>query len=399
MFIIPDISLLKLNKNYEIAYSILRDILELNCPDIKKLETLYGRQKAGAIQQLIRNFIKSNFQSARKVRSHNPDSPMEITLARNAIERNADYQNVHSSILLNRIPDTKHLGVFYGNYSESIRNIIIKYNELNLKRKCEIGAATHLNRVGAVVFQLKMNDPGTYEYSATAMLHDAIEDLARLKRKSNGKLDVDSYNRFIDENIPERLQSGVKILTNHYNILLSYVIDILEEEDKAYTLKNILSEIDKIASLKSRELSVYAEKMHGVFLNAETEGNLIEALRWECYRNLYLEGIAKETSGRKDHRIYEIKGVDLSDNSHGKGALSIDARIRNINKNLMWGIKGYSMKSTWKPFNAHIQEVIEDAYQSAEYLILSDLLQPHSSTDFVMSALLKIIKLENVFYL
>lgn len=79
--------------------------------------------------------------------------------------------------------------------------------------------------------------------------------------------------------------------------------------------------------------------------------------------------------------------------------MSIDARIRNINKNLMWGIKGYSMKSTWKPFNAHIQEVIEDAYQSAEFLILSDLLQPHSSTDFVMSALLKIIKLENVFYL
>lgn len=177
------------------------------------------------------------------------------------------------------------------------------------------------------------------------------------------------------------------------------MLGILEEEDKAYTLKNILTEVDKIASLKSRELSKYAEKMHKIFRNSETDGNLIDTLRWECYKNLYLEGIARETSSRMDHRIYEIKGVDLSDNSHGKGALSIDARIRNINKNLMWGIKGYSMNSTWKPFNAHIQEVMEDAYQSAEFLILSDLLQPHSSTDFVMSALMKIIKLEDVFYL
>jgi len=65
----------------------------------------------------------------------------------------------------------------------------------------------------------------------------------------------------------------------------------------------------------------------------------------------------------------------------------------------MWGVKGYGMKSTWKPFNAHIQEIIEDAYQSAEYLILSDMLRPHSPSDFMMSALLKIIKLEDVFYI
>ncbi|MCE1164304.1 MAG: hypothetical protein LWX07_02755 [Bacteroidetes bacterium] len=399
MYIIPDIVQLKLNKNFDIAYSILQDILALKCPDIRKIETLYGSQKSHVIRELMKDFIGRYLDGAKRIRPHNPDSPMEITLARKAVEKNPDYQKVHSSILLNKIPEIRHLEIFYGEYSKSVQDVIRLYVNLNLKRKCEIGAASHLNRVGAVVFQLRMNNPGAHDYSAAAMLHDSIEDLVKLKRKPDGRLDTDSYNSFIEKYIPEQLQAAVKILTNHYNIILSYILDILEEEDKAYTLKNILGELEKIAALKYRELSGYAEKMHKIFRKAETEGNLIEALRWECYKNLYLEGISKETSSRKDHRVYEIKGVDLSDNSHGKGSLSIDARIRNINKNLMWGVKGYSMESTWKPFNAHIQEVMEDAYQSAEYLILSDLLQPHSSADFVMSALLKILKMEDVFYI
>ena len=44
------------------------------------------------------------------------------------------------------------------------------------------------------------------------------------------------------------------------------------------------------------------------------------------------------------------------------------------------------------------EEIIEDALQSAEALILYDLLQSQSSQDFIMSALHKIKKLEPVFY-
>jgi hypothetical protein len=324
---------------------------------------------------------------------------MDITLARNALESDTEYQKMHSSILLNRMPEEKLLEKFYGRYSSHVLRIFGKYVKLNLKRKCEIGAATHLNRVGALVYQLKMNDEGTFEYSATAALHDSIEDLVNLRSRSDGYIDTDEYDRFLDENLPAELRPQIKILTNYYNLILTYVLGILEETDKAFSLKNITGEIEKITSVKKKELSGSAGKMIELFRVIELEGNLIEFLRWECYKKLYLEGIATESSRKNDHRIYEIKGVDLSDNAHGKGALSIDARIRNINKNLLWGVKGYSMKSTWKPFNAHIQEIIEDAYQSAEYLILSDMLRPHSPSDFMMSALLKIIKLEDVFYI
>ena len=400
MMIIHDIELLKLNKNFDIAYSILKDILEQRCPDLKKIEQLYGAQKSKTLQDLIKNFISRNLRGTRIPRPHNPDSPMEIVLARREVEKDVNYQKVHSYILLNRTPEIKYLENFYGNYSLCVQKIISHYIEQNLKRKCEIGAATHLNRVGAVVFQLKMNDTGKYNYSTTAVMHDSIEDLMRLKKAKRGKgVDADSYNKFIDEYIPNDLQEKVKILTNHYNLILNYVLSRLEENDRAYTKKNILSEIEIIVLQKTKEFNKFAEKMHKLISETEAETDLTDTIKWQCYKTLYLEGIAKETARKSDHRIYEIKGVDLSDNAHGKGALSIDARIRNINKNLMWGIKGYAMKSTWKPFNDHIQEVIEDAYQSAEYLILGDLLQPYSSTDFMMSALNKVIKLENVFYI
>jgi hypothetical protein len=400
MMVIHDIELLKLNKNYDIAYSILKDILEQRCPDIKKIEYLYGVQKSKTLQELIKSFIIKNLRGTRILRPHNPGSPVEILLARREVEKDEDYQKVHSSILLNKLPEIKSLEKFYGNYSGHVLKIIKKYIQLNLKRKCEIGAATHLNRVGAVVFQLKMNDTGKYNYSSAAVMHDSIEDLMRLKKSLNGTgIDTEGYGRFIEEHIPFDLQDKVKILTNHYNLLLNYVLERLEDNDKAYTKKNILAELEIIVLQKTGGLGRFAEKMHKLISDTETDNDLIETIKWKCYKTLYLDGIAKETARKGDHRIYEIKGVDLSDNAHGKGALSIDARIRNINKNLMWGIKGYAMKSTWKPFNDHIQEVIEDAYQSAEYLVLSDMLQPYSSADFLMSALNKIIKLEKVYYI
>jgi len=284
MFFNPDISHLKLNKNYDIAYSILKDILEQKIPDLRKTERLFGLQKARTVQELIRDFINGNPNGGRKVRPHNSDTPMDITLARNALESDTEYQKMHSSILLNRMPEIRLLEKFYGNYSSHVLRIFGKYVKLNLKRKCEIGAATHLNRVGALVYQLKMNDEGTYDYSATAALHDSIEDLVNLKSRSDGFIDTDEYDRFLDENLPTELRPQIKILTNYYNLILTYVLGILEETDRAFSLKNITGEIEKITAVKKRELSAAAEKMIELFRDIEAERGLVEHLRWECYK-------------------------------------------------------------------------------------------------------------------
>ncbi len=394
-----DIELLKTQKNFKTAFAVLQNILNSRCPELILLDKLYGSKKSKVIQSIIKEYlIKSNFKN-RIVRASNEDAPMEIALARREIESDINYQKIHSSILLNKVPDIKSLEIFYGEYALAVRIILELYAQMNLKRKCEISAFSHLNRVGACVFQLKMNDTGKYDYSSTAVMHDSIEDLLRLTIIPDGKgIDADKYYLFIDKYIPEDLQNAVKILTNHYNLIISFITEKLIDEDKAFTKKNILHELHIIEEQKPFELIKYVKKMIELISEVEIEENVLDTIKWECYKNLYLEGIAHSTVLKTDHRIYEIKGVDLSDNSHGKGSLSIDARIRNINKNLMWGIKGYAMQSSWKPFNDHIEEIVQDALFSAEFIILNDLLKPDSSMDFMMSTLLKIEKLEYVFF-
>lgn len=394
-----ELELLKLNKNFEKANSLLDDILDGKCPDMNLLDSLFGMKKSKSIHSAIKEFLENgNFQKKIK-RTGDKNAPMEITLARREIENDTNYQCIHSTILMDRIPEEKQLAVFYGDYSRHINKVIQLYSEKNLKRKCEISAASHLNRVGACVFQLKMNDTGKYNYSSTAFLHDSIEDLLKLTDRKTGKgIDSDKYYKFIDNYIPTDLQQGVKILTNHYDLIISYIKEKLLDEDKALTRRNILIELESLEKQKPAELIVYVQKMIALLADADVEEHDFEGIKWECYINLYLEGIAHTTMKKDDHRLYEIKGVDLSDNSHGKGSLSVDARIRNIKKNLMWGIKGYAMHSTWKPFNDHIEEIVQDALFSAQFIILSDLLKPDSSLDFIMSSLLKIVKLEDVFF-
>ena len=164
-------------------------------------------------------------------------------------------------------------------------------------------------------------------------------------------------------------------------------------------MKNILHILEKLVKQKLEDLNIYVEKMLRLLSNKIIEENILENAKWECYKNLYLSGIAESSKELNDFRLFEIKGIDLSDNAHGKEALSVEAKIRNTNKNVLWGILGYSMQSSWAPLNNHIQEIIEDALLSAEVIILNDLLQKQSSQDFVMSALYKINKLEPIFYI
>ena len=138
--------------------------------------------------------------------------------------------------------------------------------------------------------------------------------------------------------------------------------------------------------------------MNEIIEDFDEDENYIQELRWKFYKDLYLNGIANESLQNDNYRIFEIKGIDLSDNAHGKDALSLDGRIRNINKNVYWSKLGFNMKSTWVPLNNHIRENMEDAYESAELIVLRGLLEPQSSLDFVTSSLLKFSKMEEVFY-
>lgn len=387
--------------NYKMAYEVFSSLISKSSPDIILLKKLYGEKKAEVIKENILKYFSEDKKKKFTVRAHNLNAPQEIVNARKEMENNIYFQRIQSALLKkNDIPAKPDLQFFYGEFAEYVYSIIRIYKKLNLKRKCELNAATHLNRVGAVVFQLKMNDSESFKYSSIAMMHDAVEDLLDYSELSRGgKIHIDYYNKFLDEFIPFELRKSVKKLTNHFSFLINFITEKLKADDKSVSLKNILAVLEKMQRVKLGELNEYIEKMQNLLLNVKLEGDIIESAKWECYKNLYLNGIAEASIALNDYRLYEIKGIDLSDNAHGKGALSSEAKIRNIRKNMLWGKIGYRLHSSWRPLNDKIQEIMEDALQSAEYLILSDLLQTQSSQDFVMSALFKIKKLEKVFYI
>lgn len=399
MWINSELKSLHKEPNYKLAHEVFSSIISKSCPDINLIKKLYDEKKANVIFENIRNYFIREKRKILIPRKHNLEAPLEIINARKEIEKNKHFQKIQAAILLNELPSKSDLEIFYGNYTDYVYNIIDIYKRLNLKRKCELNAATHLSRVGAVVYQLKMNDAGTYKYSSIAMMHDAVEDLLNYSKLiKNGKIHIDYYNSFLNDFIPKDLQQSVKILTNHYNFFINFIVDKLKDDDKSISLNNILIVLKKLSKSRLGELNQYVEKMYELLSRIEPEDDIVDSAKWECYNSLYLSGIADASKLTDDFRLYEIKGVDLSDNAHGKGSLSTDAKIRNIKKNMLWGIIGYKMHTSWKPMNDKIQEIMEDALQSAEALILNDLLQTQSSQDFVMSALFKIKKLEPVFY-
>lgn len=393
---------LKQYNNFYNAMEILEYIKNRCVPSIGLLTRAYGQSKAVIIQEIFENYFDANFKPWLKVREHDYTAPEEVFNARTNLEEDENYQKIHASILYNIVPDIDDLRKFYGPYSESVKKIFEQYIYLQLKRKCNISSASHLNRVGGVAIELNFNAAGCFEYGAIAAMHDAIEDLLPLVRDGyRRKYDIENYKEFLDEYIPFVLQPFVKTLTNHYDLILGYTIRHLKEKDRFINISNIVEVLEMLQSKRLNEIEEYIAELHLVLLNTEfdEEQDLIEQIKWKCYKELYLKGIAEKSIKDNNYRIFEIKGIDLSDNFHGKDSLSVDGKIRSMNKNIIWGKLGYGFHSTWTPLNNHIRETIEEVFISAENLILRDLFEPQSTLDFITATLIKFSLLEEVFYI
>ncbi|MCX7833436.1 MAG: hypothetical protein N2490_04420 [Ignavibacteria bacterium] len=390
------------NPKFPYAMELLEYFKKRTVPDKGLLEKLYGASKTDILQKQIGLFFENNYKENFVIRKHDYEAPVEIYNTRTNLEQDLDYQKIHNDIIEGREPELYYLRKFYGNFSEQIQFLYSKYLKYNLKRRCELPAASHLNRVAGVAIKLNFNSDGSFKYGAVAGLHDVIEDLFPVIKDENGNhYDFEHYKDFIEKYIPEEVREEIKILSNHYDMILAYVVKYLRDTDKAMTKNNILDMLKYMTSKEQWELNKYIRKMIVLIEkdNSLNEKEIIDDIKWKCYYELYLNGIATASKSMNNFRLFEIKGIDLLDNFHGKDVLSVDGRIRNIKKNIMWAKLGYSLSSTWMPLNNHIRECMEDAFVAAECIVLRDLLQEQSSIDFVMAGLIKFKKLEDVFYI
>ena len=138
--------------------------------------------------------------------------------------------------------------------------------------------------------------------------------------------------------------------------------------------------------------------MHYILEGASLDDDVYAQAKWICYSELYIREMAIYTHSRGDYRTFEIKAIDLSDNGHGREALALDSRIKNLLKQQIYATYASQLKSTWHGINNRVAELQDDALVHAEHLIILDFLQQQSYLDFAMSTLLKIISLRPILF-
>lgn len=386
---------------YHLAEELLESIIKGIIPPDGLVRSLYGDSKTRVIRYNLEKFIGSRKESGFSLRAHNINAPTEISDTRSKIESDSNFQTIHSTILSGDVPPSSELSHFYHDYSTTVRCAFKLFSKHKLVRKCGVPTIAHANRVGTLSTAIGLNDDqATYKYSAVAALHDLIEDLLFTAKDKTGKTyGFENYQQFLDDFIPAEIQSEVKILTNHYDLIVKFVTSDLKKRNEYLSFQNILASIYKLIDNGPEQIKEYAAAAYNLLCEKVYETDILDAIRWECYKELYIEGIASASKDSKDYRLYEIKSFDLSDNGHGLGSLSNDSKIRNLIKQEIWVRKGYRLESDWEPINRRIMELMEDTLVYAKHLVIKDLLEPQFSQDYIVSALKKFEQMHAIFYI
>jgi hypothetical protein len=231
-------------------------------------------------------------------------------------------------------------------------------------------------------------------------MHDALEDLLELARDEHDHVyRLHNYQLFLDRYVSPELHSHLKLVTNFYDLILTEVNDHLKNEGKYINKENLMWALEDMYLHEPVEIHPYLEKVHYVLEDATLDGDVFGHAKWKCYSELYISEMAVYTHARGDYRTFEIKAIDLSDNGHGRDALAMSSRVKNIIKHQIYANYGRRLQSTWHGINNRVSELQEDALVHAEHIIISDLLQQQSYMDFAVSTLLKLLSLKSVFFL
>ncbi|GAB1349221.1 hypothetical protein MASR1M107_14340 [Ignavibacteriales bacterium] len=387
------------DKRYIIAREILTALKQSQVPDYNLLARLFPIDLAKIAMKDIEIYLSRNIITGKKIRAHIYEAPTDISDARSKVENMAVYQNLHSQLLTGQVPEMENIREFYGEYSDFAFSVFEQFRKYRMFRKCGLPSAAHINRVGSIASFLNINDPGSKLYSAIAVGHDLIEDILY---KAVDEYDIhygfDRYEEFIEKFIPAELRDGIAILTNHYDLIIKYVVEFLDEGGIGINNGSISYSLEDLMEKNHPVLSKYADRTLQVLQSLPPESKDLDEIRWVCYKDLYLKDIAGLSKKADNFRFYEIKSFDLSDNGHGIGSLSMDARIKNLLKQEAWAREGYLFNTQWEPINRRIMELNEDILVFAEAFVIKDLLEYQSIQDFLLSALYKIKRLEKIFF-
>lgn len=393
-----EISMLKKSPRYKYARILLDSLLNRQIPDEKVVKKLY-KNSYKKIIEFSQRFIQEEYGTPRE---HDMGAPTLISDARMNAAKNKHFQAMHHELLDFNVPDKKYLKHFFGKYADAVALSYKLFIQQKKIRKSGISMTCHHNRVACTFYELNKDNPQIQWYASVAALHDFIEDLMyNLKDEEGNRYTIANYQEFLDKMIPKELQESVKLLTNHYDMILKYVDYHLDRRGKRFNKDNVLEFLKLLDYNAYTELKDFIIKTINVIESSPYEEtsskDYLEDIKWKCYTGLYIPEIVKMSYKDKAHLVLLIKLVDLSDNNHGLDSMDQASKIKNIRKSVITSdlIAGLDNGRLLSPY---IREIREDALVKAEHFVLRDLMHEESSQDFSVDALVKIHQMKDVFY-
>jgi hypothetical protein len=389
---------LKKSPKYKYARIVLDSLLNRQIPDEKILKKLYKKSYKKIIQ-FSERFIREGYGSPRL---HDFDAPMLISDARISIAKDKTFQTIHHELLDFKVPEKKHLEKFFGIYADSVALSYRLFIQQKKVRKSGISMSCHHNRVACTFFELNKDNPDVKWYSSVAALHDFIEDLMyNLKDEYGNRYTIENYQEFLDKMIPKELQDAVKLLTNHYDMILKYVDYHLDRRGKRFNKENVLEFLKLLDYQAYKELKDFIVRTINIIESSPYEEtsskDYLEDIKWKCYTGLYIPEIVNMSYKDSAHLVLLIKLVDLSDNNHGLDSMDQTSKIKNIRKSVITSDLIATL-DTARFLEPYIREIKEDALVKAEHFVIKDFMHIESCQDFFVDALVKIHRMKDVFY-
>ncbi|GIU68851.1 MAG: hypothetical protein KatS3mg002_0087 [Candidatus Woesearchaeota archaeon] len=397
-----EISTLKKSPRYKYAKTVFDSLLKGKMPEDAILKKLY-KNSYKKIIELSTSFLSEEHGT---LRTHDFEAPTLISDARIAVAKNKYYQEIHNTLLNFKIPDISLLKKFFGKYSESVQLSYKLFIQQKKLRKSGISMTCHHNRVAFTVYELNKKHPLIEWYASIAALHDFIEDLMyNLKDEDGNRYTIENYQEFLDKLISKDLQEPVKLLTNHYDMILKYVDYHLERRGKRFNKENVLEFLKLLDYQAYNELRDFIIKIVKIIESTPYEEvsskDYLEYIKWKCYTELYIPEIVNTSYNSNmdnSHLILLIKIVDLSDNNHGLDSMDQESKIKNIRKSVITSDLIAKLDKD-KLLENYIREIREDALVKAEHLVIKDFMHIESCQDFFVDGLLKVRKMKDVFFL
>ncbi len=378
---------------------IFVSILDGRNPDKADIAEIYGKGNADRLFDHISLFVKRNGRIG--IRRERPSAPAsrDIRGERARIENDPAFDAPHRLLLSGTAPSVRDLEPLYGAYAPAVEKAFHVYVDRNIRRKCLIPSASHLNRVGAVVYALGMDDDGTRRYAAIGALHDVIEDLlTKVTTGGRTAYGIERYSDFVLDFVPPDLIAMVELLTNRSGLLIEVIGDKLKEKGYSFNKRWVLVHLDELRDSADSELHGSFDRLRDFLGDMDAKDFDPESVAWKCYQHFYISDLATKAHREENYRPFEIKAVDLADNAIGRDALALDGRIRNLIKIQTWVKHGRDLNPSWPPLIRRLDELQEDALSAAEDLVRDRLFRGVASADYITSAFETIAKLESVFY-